>query len=1024
MADLELLQRILAADYVPTGKRVNIYQKLSVLSEIENALDDEERKFIYNSQFGKLFEISQKPAWSGAFALFTLTRMLEVEKDNEIWVLFAGKPIRFSLREFKIVTGLCCGKYPPSGKKRRRSNGEHFYEQLFGGARDVSAEKVLQMLQSWSVNDRETRLRYACLLIVDAILLPSFHFPRVKIDVDHAEMVEDINAFVAYPWGRVSYEIIMESLLTRDFAQFATANVVVQGFVPAIQMVVLEAAPAILEDSDVSEDEDFVSRRGGQKLQLSMTKIRSLDEKDEVEVEMIIRPELEFNQDDEDLSWSEDDEDPKVDHMIKSYNQGMEFSQEIFGPGLTAEELATRSKKKRVIRKAKGAASKKGKGKLRKPSVSRSAGESSASVGIDLNAIGSLFDTKIGELASMVEANLKKFLAAQIKELSTKIESVAATQSTVNNKLIVDGVTEWFKKNVIVEEVVDISDGARPSPAVNQSGRPAQGNQPAEDNQPVASHSIPKTPGPAQGHVANSSIPKSSAQSRGIGNEELSVEDITAIYSDIAAKDAPSETVNPTNVPTADNIVNNEPMTVTFEHGESTEHTAFDGDHINDGIFSDNNVGVNNQGVADVLIDENNLATQGGMNSPPSILSEETSEKIPTAAPTVDKTHQTAVLEDSQTEVPPTTHSNVHVDILPVGKDDVIPVSATLPQGDVVARTAIPDRGSQDADIIDAADDGGRRSDLVIDKALRKEDGNNASDLEVRRKSKRTKFASTKLDNRFICDKDMKRKVCRHSPVGGLQDGVEEYEESIKSLKRTLSVGDGIVLQVKDVTDIIGREKCMLTKLSTHVMDALVKLSRHLLKVDDRKPRVEVLDTKFVSSLVKLYPRFSKAVNRDAYQFSKPVVEKLVGVGEGGRQHLFTEVDILYLPFNLDGKHWVFLAVHLCSSKIEVIDCNVQLRTDVSMHHELLPIAVMFPYLCRQVGGNESMAKMPLTQMTIERATGIQQLTSPNDSGLCSIFLMQAHAIGGIEQCRLIDPSDLEIDARKLITVLIEVFNN
>ncbi|ESQ38744.1 hypothetical protein EUTSA_v10029131mg [Eutrema salsugineum] len=179
------------------------------------------------------------------------------------------------------------------------------------------------------------------------------------------------------------------------------------------------------------------------------------------------------------------------------------------------------------------------------------------------------------------------------------------------------------------------------------------------------------------------------------------------------------------------------------------------------------------------------------------------------------------------------------------------------------------------------------------------------------------------------------------------------------------------------------------------VNNKIVVDGRHILKSDSRKPKVEVLDTKFVSGVAKSYPKFSKAANRDEYQFSKPVAEKLGGIAEGGCQHLFTEADILYLPFNLDSKHWVYLAVYLHTSNLEVLGCNVHLTTYLSMEKEFRPIAVIL-YLCRKVGGggNESMANTATNQLAIDRALGMPQISSQNDSGLVAIFLILAHAIG------------------------------
>ncbi|CAN6847243.1 unnamed protein product [Brassica oleracea] len=96
----------------PVGVRVLTYQSSRSINTILNALEEEEIQFIPQSSFGKLVDIAEKPAISGRFARFLLSRQLKVEKKHEAWFRFAGKPIRFSLREFVIVIGLPCGEFP------------------------------------------------------------------------------------------------------------------------------------------------------------------------------------------------------------------------------------------------------------------------------------------------------------------------------------------------------------------------------------------------------------------------------------------------------------------------------------------------------------------------------------------------------------------------------------------------------------------------------------------------------------------------------------------------------------------------------------------------------------------------------------------------------------------------------------------------------------------------------------------------------------------------------------------------
>lgn len=49
--------------------------------------------------------------FSRRFGPFITSRLLRVAKKHKAWFLFAGTPVRFSLREFTIVTGLTCRKF-------------------------------------------------------------------------------------------------------------------------------------------------------------------------------------------------------------------------------------------------------------------------------------------------------------------------------------------------------------------------------------------------------------------------------------------------------------------------------------------------------------------------------------------------------------------------------------------------------------------------------------------------------------------------------------------------------------------------------------------------------------------------------------------------------------------------------------------------------------------------------------------------------------------------------------------------
>lgn len=101
-------------------------------------------------------------------------------------------------------------------------------------------DRVITMLKNKIVEDKDMRRIYACLAIVDGFLVPTSHYPKVV--KEHVEMAEDINFFLAYPWGRPSFEMMMKSIKDRDVEQLATTCVAVQGLLYALQLVILQAA--------------------------------------------------------------------------------------------------------------------------------------------------------------------------------------------------------------------------------------------------------------------------------------------------------------------------------------------------------------------------------------------------------------------------------------------------------------------------------------------------------------------------------------------------------------------------------------------------------------------------------------------------------------------------------------------------------------------------------------------------------------------------------------------------------------
>ncbi|KAF8077036.1 hypothetical protein N665_1067s0003 [Sinapis alba] len=115
--NVELPKRMFAAGEEHVGIRVNAYHKTGGISQILSALEEVEVEIIRNSSFRKFLELAEKSTYYSRLGRHMMYRQLKVKKKYETWFVFANNPIQFSLREFVVVTGLPCGKFPKENVK-------------------------------------------------------------------------------------------------------------------------------------------------------------------------------------------------------------------------------------------------------------------------------------------------------------------------------------------------------------------------------------------------------------------------------------------------------------------------------------------------------------------------------------------------------------------------------------------------------------------------------------------------------------------------------------------------------------------------------------------------------------------------------------------------------------------------------------------------------------------------------------------------------------------------------------------
>lgn len=296
----ELPPRLFVTDRYPVQGRINSYSKPDYLLDIAEVLHGTPQfEWLKSSAFGRLFELPvRKSSVSGKLVHQLLCRSLVTKKRHEIWFVFGGQPIRFSLREFAIVTGLNCGQYPRSMPKSKlrsaHSKTGSYLHTLIGPKASYTIQEIVNMLKldkKLGDNERmdgERRLRLCLIVIVEGVLLCNSH--TVKASKKVVEMVKDVEAFANYPWGRKSFKRTLEMVIVGKKVDNATvlasklmqSHTATHGFTLSFQLLLLQAIPLLERYLPDADDEKTFSDRSV----LSLTLLKTFHNSSIIETEI------------------------------------------------------------------------------------------------------------------------------------------------------------------------------------------------------------------------------------------------------------------------------------------------------------------------------------------------------------------------------------------------------------------------------------------------------------------------------------------------------------------------------------------------------------------------------------------------------------------------------------------------------------------------------------------------------------------------------------------------------------------
>ncbi|GMN58449.1 hypothetical protein TIFTF001_027543 [Ficus carica] len=218
-SELKELPPLILSEYF--SAKVTVRSKMAILEEIQIWLTEEE-KTVFRSypQLGPFIDLPIEGEFFGALAHNLLLKKTLCQKDHEVWFLIEGKPLRFSLNEFVLISGLYMGGGLSEDEIKSQEENDELKNKYWPTKKGVLLADVAKKLKKLSVTKVRTndRVKLAFLYMVAGLLMSSDS--KKVVNPSWLQYANDLNFFTQYPWGNVCYNQTLDYIKTDLVAKF------------------------------------------------------------------------------------------------------------------------------------------------------------------------------------------------------------------------------------------------------------------------------------------------------------------------------------------------------------------------------------------------------------------------------------------------------------------------------------------------------------------------------------------------------------------------------------------------------------------------------------------------------------------------------------------------------------------------------------------------------------------------------------------------------------------------------------